>query len=100
VPPTLCPCRFRHQLWEPLGAQRPVFSFQALASAQSAPELDLGFENRRNARIVPGLLDEVARPTAHGFHGQLDRAPGGHDDHRQGAVQVLNPRQQIQAFLP
>ena len=63
------------QLRKALGAQRAVLGFQALALAQGAAEFDLGLQDGGEARVVPGLLDEVARAAAHGFDGELDRCP-------------------------
>ena len=51
------------------------------------------------ARVVPGLLDEVARAAAHGLDGQFDAAPGGHHDHRQRGVERLDAVEQVETFL-
>jgi hypothetical protein len=45
-------------------------------------------------------LDEVAGAALDGFDGQVDVAPGGHDDHRQLGVNVLDAGQEIEAFRP
>ena len=91
--------RLRDQLWETLGAQGPVFLLEPLPFAQRAPQLDLSFENGREPRVVPGLLNEIAGPAPHGLHGQLDRPPGRHHDHRQVGVEGLNAVEQVKAFL-
>ena len=68
--------------------------------AQRAAQLDLRLEDGRQPRVVPRLLDEVARAAAHGFHRQLHAAPGRHHDHRQRGVQRLDAVEQVQPFLP
>ena len=92
--------RLRDQLRKALGAQRAVLRLQALALAQRAAEFDLRLENRREPRIVPRLLDEIARAAAHGFDGQFHAAPRGHDDHRQRGVEQFDAVEQFQPFLP
>ena len=74
--------RLRDQLRKALGAQRAILRLQALPLAQRAAEFDLRLENGGEARVVPGLLDEIARAAAHGLDGQLHAAPRGHHDHR------------------
>ena len=92
--------RLGDQLRKALGAQRAVLRFQALSAAQGAAEFDLGLQNRREPRVVPRLLDEIARAAAHGFDGEFDAAPRGHDDHRERGVQGLYAVEQFEAFLP
>ena len=91
--------RLRDELGEALGAQRVVFGFEALAFAEGAAELDLRFEDGGEARVIPGLLDEVARAAAHGFDGELDGTPGGHHDDGQRGIEGLNAVEQLEAFL-
>ena len=50
-------------------------------------------------RVVPGLLDEIARAPAHRLDGDLDAAPGRHDDDGQRRVESLDAREQVEAFL-
>jgi len=92
--------RLRDQLRKALGAQSAIFSFQALALAQRPAQLNLRFEYGRQAGVVPGFLDEVARSPAHSFHRQLHRAPRRHDDHGQRGIDRLHMLQQLQPFLP
>ena len=91
--------RLRDQLREALGAQGAILGFQALSFAQRAAQLDLRFEDGREARVVPGLLNEIARAAAHGLHGQLHRSPGRHHDHRQGGIEALDAVEQLETFL-
>ena len=63
------------ELREALGAQRAVFRLQALAFAQRPAELDLGLEDGGQPRIVPGLLNEIARAAAHRLDRQFDASP-------------------------
>jgi hypothetical protein len=57
-------------------------------------------EDGGKAGIVPGLLYEVARASAHGLDGQIHAAPGGHDDHGKAAVESLQAIQQIEPSWP
>ena len=79
--------RLRDELGEPFGAQRVIFGFEALAFAQGAAKLDLRLEDGGEARVVPGLLDELHGP------------PGRHHDDGQRGVERLNAVKQLQAFL-
>ena len=92
--------RLGDQLRKALGAQRAVLRFQALSAAQGAAEFDLRLQNGRQARVVPRLLDEIARAAAHGFDGEFDAAPRGHDDHGQRGVESLDAVEEFEAFLP
>ena len=57
-------------------------------------EFDLGTQNAYESLVFPGFLDKIASAAAHGFHGDVNAAPSGHDDHRQRAVQRLDFREQ------
>ena len=90
----------RDQLRKALGAQRAVLGFQPLPLAQRAAQLDLRLQNGGEPRVVPGLLNEIARAAAHSLHRQFHRAPRGHHDHRQRGIERLDAIQQLQPFLP
>ena len=62
-------------------------------------QFDLRAQNGEQPFVLPGLLDEVSRSAAHGFHRKFDVAPGGHDDDRKIAVERNDFRKKIQAFL-
>ena len=64
--------------------ERAVLGFEPLLAAQRARQLDLRAHDRQQPRVLPRLLDEVARAAAHGLDRHLDAAPGGHHDDRQG----------------
>ncbi len=82
-----------------LVAEDAVFGLEPLPLPDRAAECDLGPERREQARVVPGLLDEIAGALPHRLHGQIHRAPGGHDDHGQARIDLLDAREQVQAFL-
>ena len=71
---------------------------QALTSF--AALLDLAAQRGNELAVVPRLLHEVAHATAHGLDGEIHRAPSGHDNHRQRAVERLDAGQQIDALTP
>src|SRR6266545_1714825 len=48
-------------------AQEAHLGLQPLAPAQGLPQLDLGADDREQPRVLPGLLDEIAGPPAHGL---------------------------------
>ena len=62
-------------------------------------QFDLGAQNRQQAFVFPGLLNEVARAAAHGFDGQPNIAPGGHYDDRNAAVEGNDFGEQVETFL-
>ena len=57
--------------------------------APFAPGRDLVVQQRDERRVVPRLLNEVPDAAAHGFDGEVDRAPAGHHDDRQRRVERL-----------
>ena len=81
------------------GAQQAVFQFQLARAAQRLVQLGVNADQREQPLVLPGLLDEVARAALDAFDGQIDVAPGGHHDHRQPRVELLDARQQIEALL-
>ena len=91
--------RLRDQAGKLPRAQQLILGFQNLPFAQRASQLDLRSQNRREARVIPRLLDEVAGAAAHSFHSQIHAAPSRHHDHRQRAVERHQPVQQVQPFL-
>ena len=56
-------------------------------------------EDGEEAGVFPGLLDEVAGAAADGFDGQIDVAPGGHDDDGDLRVDFLDAGDEVEAFL-
>ena len=59
---------------------------------------NLAVQQRDERRVVPRLLHEVPHAAAHGLDGEVDRAPAGHHDDRQRAVQRLQARQEVDAL--
>ena len=49
---------------------------------------------------VERLLEVVERPELHRLDGALDGAVGGHDDHRDGGVELADPPEQVDASMP
>ena len=91
--------RLGDQLGHALAAQQRVLGLEPLALAQRLAQLDLRADDRQQPRVVPRLLDEVARAAAHRFDRDLDAAPRRHDHDRQRRIDALDPRQQVQPFL-
>ena len=56
-------------------------------------------KNRQDTRVVPGLAHEIARAPAHGFHGDVHRAPGGHHDNRERGIGRLDLRKQVEPLF-
>jgi hypothetical protein len=54
---------------------------------------------RQQALVVPRLLDEVPGAPPHGFHREVDRAPGGHDDDRQRLVRRVDAGEQVEPLF-
>ena len=91
--------RFGDDLRKAFAAQQRVLGLEPLPLAQRLAQLDLRPDDREQPRIVPGLLDEIARAATHRLDRDLDAAPGGHDDDRQRRIEALGPREQVQAFF-
>src|ERR1035437_1836705 len=68
----------------------------ALAAAHG---LGLFADGGQEAVVVPRLLHAIAGAAAHGFHGDIDIAPRGHDDDGHGVALGLQAGQQVHAFL-
>ncbi len=79
--------------------ERAVGGGQPLAPPTRTSELALGTQDRENALVVPGLLEEIAGAAPHGLDRELDRAPGGHHYHGESGVEVVQTFQEIQALL-
>jgi hypothetical protein len=88
-----------HQAGHALAAQQRVLSLEPLPLSQGLAQLDLRPDDGEQPRVVPGLLDEVAGAAPHGLDRDLDAAPGGHHDHREGRIDALDAREQIQPFF-
>src|SRR5437773_182975 len=75
-----------------------MLALELLAAPQRPPELHVGAERGEQPAVVPRLLDEVARATAHRLHRTVDAGPGGHHHDRGRRVERLESRQQVEAF--
>lgn len=84
---------------EAVGAEDAVLGFKMLGAADGVLEVDLGAEDGEQTGVVPGLLNEVLRASAHGFNGQLDIGPGGHDNDGHLRVVGLDPGEEVEALL-
>ena len=71
-------------------AQQSIFSFQPFSVPERPSELDLRAQNCQQARILPGLLDEIPGAAPHHLHCQFDTSPGGHHHDREPAINELN----------
>src|SRR5262249_49942561 len=49
--------------------------------------------------IIPGLLHEVSSPALHRLNSKLNTCPCGHQDNGQRAVELPDPRQELQTFV-
>ena len=74
--------RFRNHRRQIVRAQQSILRLQPLPAC-AAPRSSSIWVRRiaRQARVFPGLLNEIARAAAHGFDRQFDAAPGRHHDH-------------------
>jgi hypothetical protein len=90
--------RLREQVGGRLVAQRAVLGLQALTAPNGARQLGLRADDRDQALVVPGLLHEVPGPAAHRLHGNVDRAPGRHHDHRQRGIDRPDAREQVETL--
>ena len=79
----------RHRPRRAAASSRP----RAAAPLRSAwPSSICVRDDREQARVVPRLLDEVARAAAHRLDRDLDAAPRRHHDDRQRRIDRLNAR--------
>ena len=91
--------RAGHKLRHAFGAKQAVLEFQLAGAAQRLAQFGVDAHQRDQPLVFPRLLDEVARAALDGLDRQVDIAPGGHHDHRQPRIELLDARQQIQALL-
>jgi hypothetical protein len=82
-----------------IGLQCLIGRFELMPSPEGAPQFRLRADDREQPIVVPGLLDEVARPAAHRFDGNVHRAPCRHHDDGQGLVGGVDALQQFKALL-
>ena len=79
-------------------AQQDVLGLQALATTTRATERTLVAEHAHQARVVPGLFDEIAGTATHRLDGDIDRAPGRHHHDRKFLIDLLQLAQQFKPF--
>ena len=92
--------RLGDHLRQMVAAEQLVLRLEPLRASQRAAELDLRREDRHEPRVVPRLLDVVARAAPHRFDRVVDAAPRRHDDDRHVRLERLQRRQQVEPFLP
>ena len=80
------------------GAEEAILGFEALGAADGVVEVDLGAQDGEQAGVVPGFLDEVGGAAAHGFDGELDVGPRGHDDDGELRLVGADLGEQVEAF--
>ena len=88
-----------NKLRHAFGAEQAILEFQLAGAAQRLAQLGVNADEREQPLVLPGLLDEVARPALDAFDGQVDIAPRRHHDHRKPRIELLDTGQQIEAFL-
>ena len=86
------------ELRSAFGAKHADLGLQPLGSFLRAAKLELGPEDGEQARVVPGLLNEVTGSAAHRLDGEIDAAPGGHHDDRDLRVMLPDAAEQIEPF--
>jgi hypothetical protein len=62
-------------------------------------QLGMDADERDQAFVFPGLLDEVASAALDGFDGEVDVAPGSHDNDWQAGIEFLDAGEEIEALL-
>ena len=90
---------------EPVTTRRSVVIGDPLgdlpgAAAEGAVQVDLCAHDREHPRVVPGLLNEIARASTHRFDSDVDARPCRHHDHGNGRVSLLQTREEVETFLP
>jgi hypothetical protein len=83
-----------------VAAQRAHLALQAVRAAQRGAELRLRAQRGDEARVVPRLLDVVARPAPHRLHGALDAPPRRHHDHGERGVERLQLEHEVEPLAP
>ena len=76
-----------------------VLRFEPLVAPSRGGELELSADDSEHPRVVPRLLDEIARAAPHRFDREIDGGPSCHDDDRRRAFDGLQPREKIEPFL-
>ena len=76
-----------------------ALGFEMFFVAQRATGFDLSPQGADELGIFPRLENEIADAAPHRFDGQLDAAPGGHDDDGQRIIERPHSVQQVKPFL-
>ena len=62
-------------------------------------EIGLFFDGGQQARVVPGLLDEIGGAAAHGFDREIHARPRRHHDDRRRSPQSQQLVEQVESFV-
>jgi hypothetical protein len=89
-----------NELGTSLGLQQAILGSQPFGALQGAAKVDLGADDGEQARILPGLLDEITGAAAHGLDREFNVRPRGHDNDGNGVVEADNFGKQVEPFLP
>src|ERR1035438_3407915 len=87
------------KLGHAFSAEEAIFKFELTGATQSMMQLGVNANERDQALILPRLLDEVACAALDGFDGQVNVAPGGHDDDWNARIHLVDAGEEIEAFL-
>ena len=87
------------ELRHAFGAEQAILHLELPRAPQRLVQFGVHADEADQALVFPGLLDEVAGAALDALDGEVDVAPGGHDDHRQARIDLLNAREQVEAFL-
>ena len=79
--------------------RRTGLRFEPSGATQGAAQLHLRAQDREQALVVPGLLDEIAGASAHRLDRHVHRAPRRHHDHREHRIAGMDLPEQLEPLL-
>jgi hypothetical protein len=92
--------RAGNELRHAFRAEQAIFKFKLACAAQGMVELSVHPDERYKALVLPGLLHKVASAALDGLDGQIDIAPGSHDNDGDARIDLLYASKEVEAFLP
>ncbi len=88
-----------HEVGHSFSPQQTIFEFELTRTAKCLVQFGVNANQRDEALVFPGFLDEIAGAALDAFDGEVDIAPGSHDDDGHARIDLLQSSKQIESFL-
>src|ERR1700733_15103683 len=88
-----------NELWAPLSLEQAILGGEPFRALQCSTKVNLSPQDGEQPLVLPWLLNEVARSTAHGLNSKFNVGPGRHDNDWNGVVERYDFRKEVESFL-